>query len=242
MTDSKQPREKPAAPVFSPSPASPEQAVPEYLNSLYHRCYFDMTFSSGLDGEWMAKFTTFFFMNRLTRCVTDEVFEGQRVLQMGISSGNFEREIAGKMNQNGVYHIEDISPIRLIACKNKLAPWTNVTFEEKDVGVSNKKRYNVVVCFFLLHEMPDPRKRDAVARALDSLLPDGRVIFVDYNRPSPFNPLGYAVKWFNRMYEPFAESLWDNEIQSFAKNTDRFIWDKKTFCGGLYQCVIAQKK
>lgn len=242
MTDSKQNRKKTDVPAVVSSAAYAEQAVPEYLNSLYHRSYFDMTFSSGLDGEWMAQFTTFFFMNRLTRCVTDEVFEGQRILQMGISSGNFEREIAGKMNQNGVYHIEDISPIRIIACKNKLAPWTNVTFEEKDVCVSNKKLYNVVVCFFLLHEMPDSRKREAVTRALDSLLPGGRVIFVDYSRPSPFNPLGYAVKWFNRMYEPFAESLWDNEIESFTKNMGRFIWDKRTFCGGLYQCVIAQKK
>lgn len=219
-----------------------EQNIPEYLNSLYHRWYFDMTFSSWLDGEWMANLTTFFYMSRLTRCVTDEILEGQRVLQMGISSGNFEREIADKMNSNGVYHIEDISPIRIISCKNKLAPWMNVTFDETDVCVFKDKKYNVVVCFFLLHELPDARKKEAVSKALASLLPDGRVVFIDYHRPSPWNPLGYLVKYFNRMYEPFAETLWYTEIESYAKNADQFIWDKKTFCGGLYQCVIAQKR
>jgi len=47
---------------------------------------------------------------------------------------------------------------------------------------------------------------------------------------------------FNRLYEPFAESLWYNEIEDFAPKTDKLIWAKKTFFGNMYQCVVAQRR
>ena len=68
------------------------------------------------------------------------------------------------------------------------------------------------------------------------------MIFIDYAQPKKFHPLKYPVKMLNRLYEPFAESLWYNEIQDFSPKTDKLIWDKKTFFGDMYQCVIAQRR
>lgn len=215
--------------------------IPEYLTSLYYRRYLDMTFSNFFDGQFIAGLSTFFQLKRLTALVLDEISEeGQRVLQMGVASGEFERQIAAKMDSKGVYHVEDISPIRLIACKNKLAPWLNTTFAEVDVCQPDPKRYDVVICFFLLHELPDTRKQDAVRRALESLLPGGKAIFVDYHRPAPLHPLRYFVKRANRLFEPFSETLWRREIEGFAKNSGKYSWTKRTIFGGMYQCVKAE--
>ncbi len=68
------------------------------------------------------------------------------------------------------------------------------------------------------------------------------MIFVDYAQPKRFHPLKYPLKMFNRLYEPFAESLWYNEIEDFAPKTDKLIWAKKTFFGDMYQCVVAQRR
>lgn len=222
-----------------------EEEIPAYLKKLYGLSYLNEKSSEFLDGEYMAQFQTFFFMNRLTKSVTDEIREDQSVLQLGVASGNFEREVAEKMNSTGIYRIEDLSPVRLEACRKKLAPWTNVILDCSDVCTlsKNPKRYDVVICYFMLHELPDGRKRALLKKAFDSLLPNGCAVFVDYNRPSPFNPLGFFIKRFNRICEPFAESLFRHEIRSFADGSaPSLIWDKKTFCGGLYQCVIAQRR
>lgn len=219
--------------------------IPAYLKKIYRHQYLNEKFSELIDGEWMAKFQTFFFDSKLTKCVTDEIREDMNVLQLGVASGNFEREVAAKMNSTGLYRIEDLSKVRLEACRKKLAPWTNVLLDHQDVCVltKNPKRYDAVICYFMLHELPDVRKKALVKKAFDSLLPNGCVVFVDYNKPHPFNPFGFFVKRFNRIFEPFAESLYYHEIQSFADSSaPNLIWDKKTFCAGLYQCVIAQRR
>lgn len=216
--------------------------VPEYLESVYRNSYFRPVFARIMDDDWTAQLTTFFQVKKLIRCVTDEIFEGNDVLQLGLASGSLESEIAAKMNAHGHYDIEDISPAHIDAASPRLAPWLNTEVKERDITVPTDKRYQVVVCFFLLHELPDARKKAVIDRALNSLTAEGRVIFIDYAHPSRLNPFKYLVKYYNRLNEPFAESLWHNEIESFAPKSDKFIWDKKTFFGGMYQCVIAQKK
>lgn len=231
--------------LFADAAGDTESEMPAYLKKLYRLPYLSKKFSELIDGEYMAQFQTFFFADRLTKSVTNEIREDQSVLQLGVASGNFERKVAEKMKSTGLYRIEDLSLVRLDACRKKLAPWTNVILDHQDVCVltKNPRRYDVVICCFMLHELPDGRKRKLLKKAFDSLLPNGCVIFVDYNKPHPFNPLGFFVKRFNRVCEPFAESLFRHEIRSFADDAaPSLIWDKKTFCGGLYQCVIAQRR
>lgn len=222
-----------------------ENAVPEYLKSVYNRRYFHPFFSQIFDDEWMAAIGTFFCQNKLTQCVTKEIFENNDVLQLGLASGNFERRIAEKINSKGQYHIEDLSAQHIKAVQPRISFWQNIVIMERDFttpGTKQNKKYNAVIGYFVLHEIPDARKRALLQRAFDALKPDGKMIFVDYARPKKFHPLKYPLKMFNRLYEPFAESLWYNEIQSFAPKTDKLIWDRKTFFGDMYQCVIAQRR
>jgi hypothetical protein len=42
--------------------------------------------------------------------------------------------------------------------------------------------------------------------------------------------------------EPFAKSLWRNEIADFATDKTAFDWRKETYFGGLYQKVVAERR
>lgn len=215
--------------------------VPEYLESVYDRRYFHPVFSKMFDDEWTAAVGTFFCGGKLMETVTDEILEGNDVLQLGVAAGNLEGKIAQKMNSKGRYDIEDISARHLDLMKPRVSAWLNVTQKERDFTVPDDSRYDVVVGYFILHEMPDARKTAVLKRACSALKTNGKMIFIDYARPKKFHPLKYPVKMFNRLYEPFAESLWHNEIKDFAPKTDKLIWDRKTFFGDMYQCVIARR-
>lgn len=218
---------------------------PLYLQKIYGRTYLKNKDRGLSDGEWLSRLQTFFFIKTLTKCVCEKIPEKADVLQLGVASGSFERDIAAKMHNEGTYLIEDLSPARLRACHRKLSPWLNITVEQKNIcddSASQDKKYDLVICFFIMHELPDGRKKQLIRRAYNSIKTDGQIVFVDYHKPSSFNPLGYFVKRYNRIFEPFAESLFYHDIQDFSPSSTPMIWDKKTFCGGLYQCVTARKK
>ena len=231
-----------APPVNKEENTKEDHPIPEYLKSVYDRRYFHPFLSKIFDDEWLAGPGTFFYTGQLTKTVTNEIIEGDDVLQLGIASGNFERAIASKMNSKGKYHIEDISPDHGEAVMPRISPWLNAAVKERDFTIESDLRYDVVIGYFVLHELPDVRKKALLKRAFNALKPAGKMIFIDYDRPKRFHPLKYPVKMFNRLFEPFAESLWYNEIQDFAPKTDKLIWAKKTFFGNMYQCVIAQKR
>lgn len=216
--------------------------VPEYLRSVYDGRYFHPLFTKLFDDNWTAAVGSFFWNGKLIKTVVNEIIEGNDVLQLGVAAGNLEREIVQKMNSKGQYHIEDISLQHIDAMKPRVSAWLNVALKERDFTIPNDLRYDVIVGYFILHELPDSRKKAALKRAFNALKPNGKMIFIDYATPKKFHPLKFPVKMFNRLYEPFAESLWHNEIQDFALKTDKLIWDKKTFFGGMYQCVIAQRR
>ena len=67
----------------------------------------------------------------------------------------------------------------------------------------------------------------------------GKVVFVDYHKPHWAHPLKYVTSLVFDTLEPYAKSLWRNDIADFADNDPRFSWRKETYFGGLYQKVVA---
>lgn len=230
------------AEVRKPPLMKKKKDVPEYLRSVYAGRYFQPVLASWLDGDIPAEILTLFCTKKLTKAVTDEIIEGDSVLQLGLGSGGFETAVSAKMNGKGKYVIEDLSSSHAAAAEYRISPWLNAAIKERDFTVNDEKRYDVVIGWFTLHELPDDRKKAVLKRACNALKPDGKMIFIDYSKPKKFHPFGWFVKMFNRLFEPFAESLWYNEIESFAPAVDNLIWAKKTYCGDMYQCVIAQKR
>lgn len=220
--------------------------VPPYLESVYKHRYFVHRFARFFQNNLTAAATNFFWSRRLVRFVADEIRPGTDVLQFGIADGKLQRVLAEKMSGEGAYHIEDISKPQVDALLPTVAPWLNVRMKVRDFTIPTKRQYDAAVLFFTLHELPDTRKAEVVKRAFAALKPSGKIIFVDYAKPRAWHPLKYPLHQFNRLFEPFAESLWKNEIKSFApidlQESKKIVWAKRTAFGGLYQCVIAQTR
>lgn len=103
------------------------------------------------------------------------------------------------------------------------------------------KTYDGVLCFFLLHEVPDDYKNNIVTALLDRVKSGGKVVFIDYHMPSLFHPLRPLMMLVFKVLEPFALGLIKKEIKDFSQ-TEEFTWTKETYFGGLYQKVVATRK
>ena len=170
--------------------------IPEYLQSVYKRRYLDPFLSKFFDDEWVAGLGNFFYGRKLTKIVTSEIVPGNDVLQLGIASGSFERNVASRMDSQGVYHIEDVSFAHIQAAKRRVSPWLNVEMKKRDFTIENDCRYDVVLGYFVLHELPDARKKATLKRAFNALKSRGKMIFIDYARPQKFHLLKYHfVNW-----------------------------------------------
>jgi len=111
---------------------------------------------------------------------------------------------------------------------------TNLDF--KDGAFDN------VVVFFLLHEQPDAVREKTVKEALRVVRPGGKVVFVDYHRPTLYNPFRYIMIPVLRLLEPFALDLWKREITDWIpKDTPPKSVSKKTLFGSLYQKVVVTR-
>lgn len=218
--------------------------VPPYLTVVYKTSYFKKFFSRLLQNEALASFLTCFRLNKLIRTVNDRIRQTDSVLQFGITSGALEREICLNLNGQNIYEIEDISPVQAATAGYKYASWSNTRTLVRDFTFPREHeiRYDKVVVFFALHEMPDPRKKALMTRALNAVKEGGTAFFVDYAMPKAYNPLKYPVLLFNRVCEPFAESLMVNGIKAFAGDADGFEWSEESFFGGLYKVVCAVRK
>jgi SAM-dependent methyltransferase len=139
--------------------------------------------------------------------------------------------------------VRDIAGLQVALTRRKLADLPQVSVDWGDAGVILEPRFDAVTCFFLLHEVPDPVKLEIVAAMLDQVAPGGKVVFVDYHEPGPLHPLKPLMRRIFQHLEPFATSLWAQEIEALAGDRARqFTWRKETRFGGLYQIVVATRR
>lgn len=177
----------------------------------------------------------------LEHTVLAELQPGQNVLQAACVYGDLSQRLAGTLGLAGRLTVIDVAPIQVTNCNRKLRAYRNVQVIVADAAAPQAARYDAVVCFFLLHELPDDRKRRVVDALLDRVRPGGKVVFVDYHRPWRLHPLRFLMSLVFRWLEPFAKPLWHREISSFATRPDDVTWRKTTHFGGLYQTVVASR-
>ena len=101
--------------------------------------------------------------------------------------------------------------------------------------------FDVVCCYFLMHELPDDYRRGVAAALLDSVQPGGKVVFVDYHKPHWAHPLKLITSLVFDTLEPFAKGLWRNEIEDLADEPGSFSWCKIPQFGELFQKVVATR-
>jgi len=219
---------------------------PKYWKKFYGWLYGDKFWTRLFNQNYFLYFLTLGNSHKLAHQTVKEIKKNDKVLQLGITFGSLIDMIATKVGQYGHYDIVDVSSTQISVCKNKyklLYPWMN--FMRKDAaGNLNKSGfgYDVVICYMLLHEVPPRTKAKIIENAIKLIKENGKVIFVDYHNPVKWHPLRYVVRMFNRLFQPFAEKLWDLEISHYCKNPAKYKWKKTFFFGQMYQKIVVSKR
>lgn len=219
--------------------------VPAYMTEVYDWAYVDPKWVRALDHNWVVRVLLFLNDRRLMRAYLNEIKAGMRVWQLAHVYGDLVSLAARKVGPQGVFHLTDVTPVQIEHATRKLADmaWTKVIRSDAaDFGGCEDIEYDLICSFFLLHEVPENKKHDIVNNMLSRLPKGAKAVFVDYHNPARWQPIRYILKVVNHYLEPFAEAMWHNEISHYAAEAERFTWTKKTFFGGVYQCVLVEHK
>ncbi|MFZ4534763.1 rhodoquinone biosynthesis methyltransferase RquA [Propionivibrio sp.] len=219
--------------------------VPVYMTDVYDWAYVNPKWVHALDRIWVVRVLLFLNDQRLMRAYLNEIKEGMRVWQLAHVYGDLVTRAAQKVGPKGVFHLTDVTPIQVEHGLRKLdgMEWTKVIRSDAAAFIGEEfVDYDLICSFFLLHEVPEEKKYEIVNKMLEKLPKGSKAVFVDYHNPAKWQPIRYVLKLVNHYLEPFAEALWKNEISAYASQSDRFSWSKKTFFGGVYQCVVVEHK
>lgn len=229
--------------ALSPEPlpftSGRHHAIPAYLHDVYSWAYLDPRNARLLDNELVVNTLLWGNSGRLRRALLAEITPGDRVLQAAHVYGRLVPELAKTIGLAGRLDVIDVAPLQAALCRRKLRGFSNARARIADAVHLGDETYDVVVCFFLLHELPKTYKCAVVDALLACLSPGGKAVFIDYHAPTPWHPLrGFMRQIFARL-EPFAEAMWHHEIPDFARKPESHIWRTETYFGGLYQKTVA---
>lgn len=220
-------------------------SIPDYLRETYSWAYLNPRSIWCFERDWVVNLILWGNMNRLTQAVVEKINpRSGPVLQIACVYGKFSRKLADHLLPASTHlDIVDIAPIQLRNASAKLAGCSNINLQQQD---SSKLRfanstYASTVLFFLLHEQPAEVRQKTIAEAIRVTRPGGKVIIVDYHRPSRFNPLYYVMKPVLHWLEPFALDLWRHDLDTWLAENKKFSQlGYRDYCGGLYQRRIIE--
>ncbi len=223
----------------APSVVKDDPRIPSYLVDTYTWAYLRPASVRFLEHQLIVNAILWGNYRRLQRAALDELRPGQHVFQPACVYGDFSQCVLETLGPDGHLDVGDVAPIQVANCRTKLNAYPNADVLLWDAAHARARQYDVVCCFFLLHEMPETYKHRVVDALLDAVPPGGKVVFVDYHGPSRWHPVRGIMRMINRLLEPFANALWVNEIDSYSSRKEEFTWSKQTYFGGLYQKVVA---
>ena len=215
--------------------------VPKYLDESYWWAYLHPKGVSFFDKPAIVNGILFGNYHRLRDTVVNSIQQRPgNVLQLAAVYGNISPKIAEAVQPTHNLDVVDVAPIQLQNLSHKVTGMNNVYLHHQDAGDldMNGETYDYVVLFFLLHEVPDELKGKILAQAFRHLKPGGKLIIVDYHKPVAHSPMRYLMYPILSQLEPYALSMWKNEVQKwFPSGYDITSMNKQTFFGGLYQHI-----
>lgn len=223
------------------SPPMPAIPIPDYLSNVYTWAYLTPWLTGILDRQAVVQAILWGNAQRLIGDVLAAVKPGDRIFQPAAVYGTFSRQLAGQIGRQGRLEIRDIAPLQVALTRQKLEGLRQVHVACGNAASPERREYDAIACFFLLHEVPDDVKVQIVQAMLRLVRPGGKVIFVDYHRPHRWHPLKPVMQRVFAWLEPFALTMWSREIEELAgPRAAGFRWSKRTRFIGLYQTVIAE--
>ena len=220
-----------------------EDEVLPYMKEVYDWAYVNPAYVEQLDRNLVVRVLLFFNDQRMMRAYLGKIKPGSKVWQVAHVYGDLVRKAAQKTGTDGAFWLSDATPIQVEHAHRKLDDLPQAAIWHADAAHFIAPEAPDLICsFFLLHEVPEAKKREIVNNMLAQMPKDGEALFVDYHRPAIWQPIRWILLLVNRWLEPFAEAMWHNEISSYASNPDDFIWEKRTIFGGVYQILSVRHK
>lgn len=221
--------------------------IPDYLESVYYWSYLNPRNVNWLDREWIVKVILWWQHAKLRQAAFGEIQPGNKVLQTAAVYGNFSPALAVHIGSRGKLSILDVAPIQVAITQKKLLAHLNTEVHLADAACHQiDSDTQVILSYFLLHEVPDRYKQKILDNLLNQLLnqlPLGaKLVLVDYHKPHWAHPLKPLMSMIFSSLEPFAKSFWHSEVRDFARQQASFNWQKTTFFGGMYQKVVVTRK
>jgi len=222
-------------------PTAHEPEIPDYLQDTYYWCYINPRNVRLLDREFVVRTILWQQHKKLQQLAFAEIGPGQTVLQPASVYGSFAPNLAKHIGPTGSLDVVDVARVQVNSVGKKLEPYPNAHVHHANIVHFSKRPYDVACCYFLLHEVPENYKHKIVNLLLEKVEVGGKVVFVDYHKPRWWHPLKLITSIVFDTLEPFAKTLWRNEIQSYAVNANKYEWRKETIFAGLFQKVVATR-
>jgi ubiquinone/menaquinone biosynthesis C-methylase UbiE len=227
--------------------AAPAPPIPRYLEQVYWWAYVHPNAVSLFEREWLVNAILWGHYGRLRDAALSALggdTVGGRTLQVACVYGNLTQRLHGRLAPDARLEVVDILPVQLRNLARKLTPDPRIALLHGDASSldGTGDRYDQVLLFFLLHEMPEVVRRATLAEALRVMKPGGRLVIVDYHRPVPWHPLRPLMREVFRHLEPYAFDLWQHEIEHFMPAGA--AWQsiaRREWFGGLYQMRVLTK-
>lgn len=221
-------------------------SYPFYMEFFYNKIYGSASACAKNDSSWRCQMKMFGQYKKMVNTVTAELKKGANVCQLGINFGNLIDEVALAIGSSGIYDIVDINPLEIKRISNKYGDlYKQITLiNDNAVSLKSEAIRDNVICFMLLSMIPDSHKKKVIDNALSMLKPEGKAIFIDWAKPKKYNPLGWILKFYQRLYNPLAEGLQEKSLKKWSAlgSTDEFVWRQTTYLGGLLQKVVVTRR
>jgi ubiquinone/menaquinone biosynthesis C-methylase UbiE len=225
---------------------APPMAVPRYLEQVYWWAYVHPNAVHVFERDWLVNAILFGNYGRLRDAALaalgelGELVRG-RTLQLACAYGNLTPRLRARLAPEARLDVVDILQIQLRNLARKMPPDDRVALLQGDSSAlaCPDASYDQALLFFLLHEQPEPVRRDTLAEAMRAVRPGGRIVIVDYHRPRRLHPLRLLMSGVFRRLEPYAMDLWRHDIEHFLPPlASPASIHKQTYFGGLYQKLV----